>query len=114
MTSVGDELDGMVRMLKRLPARPVSVAASAVRRMSAASTDLNAETSLSPVYPFNASGETITLYDGPVAGPAGPEVPGVVRYDFTGPGSRHASRNAPTLRWQLPGGIHQLTGSSMS
>lgn len=114
MTSVGDELGEMVGTLKRPPARPVSVAASAVRRMSAASSDLNTETSLSPVYAFNASREPITLYSGPVAGPAGPEVPGVVQYDFTGPGSRHASRNAPTLRWQLPGGIHQLTGSSMS
>ncbi|PAK26229.1 hypothetical protein CJD44_11540 [Streptomyces sp. alain-838] len=33
------------------------------------------------MYPFNAPGEPITLYDGLVAGPAGTEVPGVVQYD---------------------------------
>ncbi|MDX3714743.1 hypothetical protein PV733_38610 [Streptomyces europaeiscabiei] len=49
--------------------------------MFVSSTGLNAETPLSPVYPFNAPGEPIILYDGPAAGPAGTEVPGVVQYD---------------------------------
>lgn len=33
------------------------------------------------MYPFNAPGEPITLYDGPVTGSAGAEVPGVVQLD---------------------------------
>lgn len=33
------------------------------------------------MYPFNAPGEPVVLYDGPVAGPAGTEVPGVVQHD---------------------------------
>ncbi|CAM5656272.1 MULTISPECIES: hypothetical protein [Streptomyces] len=49
--------------------------------MSASSPELTAETPLAGVYPFNAPGESVTLYDGPVAGPAGTEVPGVVQYD---------------------------------
>ncbi|MEU6026945.1 hypothetical protein ABZ825_07980 [Streptomyces tauricus] len=49
--------------------------------MSTSSTGLTAEIPLSPVYPFNAPGEPITLYDGPVTGSVGAEVPGVVQLD---------------------------------
>lgn len=48
--------------------------------MSASLTGPKAEVPLPPVYPFNAPGESITLYDGPI-GRAGAEVPGVVQYD---------------------------------
>ncbi|MGW4024670.1 hypothetical protein [Streptomyces sp. NPDC005009] len=44
------------------------------------------------MYPFNAPGEPITLYDGPVAGPAGTEAPGVVQYDCS---------PKPGISWRL-------------
>jgi hypothetical protein len=68
--------------------------------MAASSTGLNAETPLPPVYPFNAPGEPITLYDGPVAGPAGTEVTGVVQYDCS---------PKPGISWRLRTEDHDLT-----
>lgn len=59
--------------------------------MSASSTELKAEEPLAPVYPFNAPGEPITLYDGPI-GPAGAEVPGGVQYDCS---------PKPGISWRL-------------
>ncbi len=49
--------------------------------MSTSSTGLPAETPLEPVYPFNAPGQPITLYDGPVVGPDGTPVSGIVQQD---------------------------------
>ncbi|MFG2593040.1 hypothetical protein [Streptomyces sp. NPDC048438] len=60
--------------------------------MSASSPWRNAEAPLSPVYPFNEPGEPITLYEGPVTGPAGTEVPGVVQYDCS---------PKPGISWRL-------------
>ncbi|MFH9468714.1 hypothetical protein ACH4LT_15705 [Streptomyces clavifer] len=68
--------------------------------MSASSAGLNAETPLSPVYPFNAPGEPIALYDGPVVGSAGTEVPGVVQYDCS---------PKPGISWRLHYEDHDLT-----
>ncbi|MYV47047.1 hypothetical protein [Streptomyces sp. SID2888] len=70
--------------------------------MSASSTGLNAETPLSPAYPFNAPGEPVALYDGPVAGPAGTEVPGVVQYDCS---------PKPGISWRLHTEDHDLTST---
>ncbi|MGW7569098.1 hypothetical protein ACWGJV_22825 [Streptomyces tendae] len=60
--------------------------------MPASSPWIDAETPLSPVHPFNAPGEPITLYDGLVAGPAGTEVSGVVQYDCS---------PKPGISWRL-------------
>ncbi|MGW4730143.1 hypothetical protein ACWEQC_13395 [Streptomyces shenzhenensis] len=70
--------------------------------MSASSPRRDAEARLSPVYPFNAPGEPITLYDGPVAGSAGSEAPGVVQYDCS---------PKPGISWRLDTEDYDLTST---
>ncbi|MFG2593702.1 hypothetical protein [Streptomyces sp. NPDC048438] len=73
--------------------------------MSASSAGLNAETPLSPVYPFNAPGEPIALYDGPIVGSAVTEVPGVVQYDCS---------PKPGISWRLHNEDHDLTSTDQT